>query len=354
MTGQPGRRVRLLMPGTRTGLENGDEWHRPPERATRYGLFARLSDMAHGWADGRRGLPELPPMPDFAELMVVSPTAEAPPLADPEQLDAAAAPELRPGDQPALLPAPVTETVLQQPGIRQADEPGALASAGPAAPAADVGPAGPVSWLQTPQIKKLIAEAEEEFHEEKMACHRACVRWKTELQNLLAVRDDAARKMAAAKERLAQLQRPLTDQELGRRRLAEENATDRPASFVAKRRQAERDQQLRAAEREYQAAAARHSEATRQAQLRQELIRDRFAVGWAAVLRHNEFAHRRIATYQQQLVRRHRRGTELNLMLMSHPVGPRLPDWTEDPDFPAAGRGRWTSGPNPGEEGSNP
>ena len=35
-------------------------WTRPPEQPAPYRLPARLSDMLHGWLDGRRGIPELP------------------------------------------------------------------------------------------------------------------------------------------------------------------------------------------------------------------------------------------------------------------------------------------------------
>lgn len=38
-------------------------WTRPPEQPARYRLPARLSDMIHGWLDGRHGIPLLPPDP---------------------------------------------------------------------------------------------------------------------------------------------------------------------------------------------------------------------------------------------------------------------------------------------------
>lgn len=35
-------------------------WTRPPEQPAPYRLPARLSDMLHGWLDGKRGIPEVP------------------------------------------------------------------------------------------------------------------------------------------------------------------------------------------------------------------------------------------------------------------------------------------------------
>ena len=67
--------------------------------------------------------------------------------------------------------------------------------------------------------------------------------------------------------------------------------------------------------------------AAREALLRRDLIRDRAAVARAAAKRHSELAHRRIATYLQQLVRTHRQGADLNMLLVTHPVGPDLPEW---------------------------
>ena len=283
-----------------------DQWARPPERPTRYRLPDRLSDMAHGWLDGRRGLPHLPQM--AAGSGDGSPVTAAP------------------GDSPGTLPAP---------------------AAGP-------GPAGRLSWLLSPRLIVLSTWAREHIRAEEMSYWNDCAAWKEELLGFRAAEDAAAKELAAAKERLEQAQRPLTDQERRVRRLAEQDQTARPEGFVAGRRQAAWDRRLRTAEREYQATAARHAEAACQAQLREELIRDRLAVARAAALRYHEYAMRRIATYQQQLIRRHRRGADLNLLMMSHPVGPDLPAWTLNPDVTPAGGGRWTGEPYLGEEASNP
>lgn len=276
--------------------------------------------MAHGWLDGRRNLPDLP-------RVTVEPDAGSPAEA--------------PDSPPALLSAPVAEYAPPEPTR-------------PTAPARPTAPTGRLSWLLSPRINVLSAWALEQIRAEEMAYLDDCAVWKEELSRFLAARDAAAEELATAKERLEVAQRPLTDSERKARRLAEQKVAGRPENFVAGRRQNEWDRRLREAERVYQAVITRHADATRQVQLREEMIRDRLAVAGAAAGRHHEFAMRRIATYQQQLVRRHRRGADLNLLLMSHPVGPDLPAWIEVPDAPSPGGGRWTGGPYPGEEASNP
>jgi hypothetical protein len=311
--GRPALRPRLFPALRRRRLtpEAADPWARPPERPTRYGLLARVSDMVHGWLDGRRGLPHLPQA-----------AAEPVPLVAVEPGDGAAAAD----SATVMLSAPVPEPA----------------------------PTGRLSWLMSPRIAVLSAWAQEQFKAEELAYWNDCAALMAELQRYRATQDGVAVELAGAKERLELAQRPLTDQDRRTRRLAEQVQSGRPESFVAERRQAEWDRRLRAAEGAYQAAVTRHAEAARHAQLCEELIRFRLAVARAAARRHHEFALRRIATYQQQLVRRHRRGADLNLLIMSHPVGPELPAWTTDPDATPGGGGRWTSQPYLGEEGSNP
>ena len=99
------------------------------------------------------------------------------------------------------------------------------------------------------------------------------------------------------------------------------------------------ERRLGTAEQQYQSATARLADAKHEAQLREELIRDREAVARAAARRHYEFALRRTATYQQQLVRTHRGGPELNRLLLDHLVGPDLPAWARDPAADESGAG---------------
>jgi hypothetical protein len=296
------RRRGRLMP------EAADEWGRPPEPVTHYGPLARLSDMTHGWLDGRRGLPYLPPM-----------------MAEPG--DGSSVPAL---DGPSL-PVPAAPAPGQRPV-----------------------PDRRLNWLMTPRMVVWSTWAMEQIKAEEETYWDDCAAWQKELHSYSAIADELAEKLTAAKERLELAQRPLTDQERKARRLSEQDPARRPENFVAERRQAGWERRLRAAEEAYQSVAARHARAVRQVQLREEQIRARLSVARAAAGRHYELAMRRIATYQQQLVRRHRRGHELNLLLMSHPVGPDLPAWVTDPDADPPRGGRWTSEPSNGEETSNP
>jgi hypothetical protein len=247
----------------------------------RYGILARLSDTAHGWLDGRRGLPHLP-------RAVGEPGGGS-------QVPAS-------DDLPEPLPAHDSEPV----------------------------PTGRLDWLMTPWITELSARAMEQIRAEELKYWDDCAARTKEFLRFRAARDLAADELVSAKERLELIQRPLTDQERKVRRLVEHDHAARLEAFVAQRRQAERNRRLQAAEQDYQASAARHAEAAAQAQLREELISARFAVAQAAARRHYEYAMRRIATYQQQLIRRHPRGADLSLLMRSHQVGPELPAWVSD------------------------
>lgn len=247
----------------------------------RYGLLARLSDMAHGWLDGRRGIPRLPETLPVNGSAVPVPEGYAKPISLPVAgHEAAARPE----------------------------------------------------WW-TPRMVALSRQAGEWIEKEKAAFHRDCVSCKAELGTYRAAADRAAEEVAAAREALREAQRRLTPEERDARRLAEQDHRTRPDEFVRRRRDTGWERRLRAAEQAHQDAVARLAEATRQAQLREELIRDRLAVARAAARGCHELGMRRIATYQQQLVRTHRQGADLNLLLMTHPVGPDLPDWARGPDW---------------------
>jgi hypothetical protein len=156
--------------------------------------------------------------------------------------------------------------------------------------------------------------------------------YKGELSRFRSAQDAYEAACQDAKAVLERAQRPLTEPELSVRRLAEHDPSERPDSLVRARRQAEWERRLAAAMHLTQAAAAQVAEATREAQLREELIADRIAVARAVALRHREFHLRRIATYLQQLMRSHKQGTDLNMLLMRYPVGPDLPEWTRGPD----------------------
>ena len=269
-------------------------WTRAPEDPTGYRLITRLSDMRHGWLDGRHRLPRLPELPERKSVgESVAPAHEGPVRS---------------------FPVPVAALAV---------------AAEPPPPAAR--PTMPPTWLQTPRMMLLCRRALELIRAEEQAYITDCAAYRRELSRFRKLRDAADEDLNQARATLARAQRPLTDQELSARRLAEQSTKDRPDSFVRSRRQAEWERRLAMATHALQAATAQLAEATREAELREELIRDRMAVARAAALRHHEFHMRRIATYLQQLVRTHKQGADLNMLLMRYPVGPDLPEWTRNP-----------------------
>jgi hypothetical protein len=278
-------------------------WTRPPEKPTRYRLPTRLTDMCHGWLDGRRSLPHLP---ELTELTV------------PDAPDESALPT---GEAPVTpFLAHVAET------MPDAQTRPAVEEFPPAA-----APVTPPAWLQTPRMRVLWSQALELMSAEEEARIRDCSAYQSEFLRFQKTRDTAAKKHEQALAELARAQRPLTDPELSARRLAEQSTRDRPDSLVRTRRQTGWERRLAKAEQEANTATAQLADANREAELRQELSRDRIALAQAAALRHYEFCMRRTATYLQQLVRTHKQGADLNMLLMRYPVGPELPEWTRNP-----------------------
>ena len=121
-----------------------------------------------------------------------------------------------------------------------------------------------------------------------------------------------------------------TNAELGKRRLAEQDAGSRPDTLVSARRRAAWDRRLSTAEEQHQSATAKLARAAHGFRLHEDLIRERAEVARAAARRHHDFALRRVATYLQQLVRKHPRGAELNEWLTDYRVGPDLPEWARE------------------------
>jgi len=280
-------------------------WTRPPEKPTRYRLPARLSDMGHGWLDGRRGLPHLPePAPS-------QPSGPTPPAGE------APVPPIRAHTAPAVPDA-------QAPPAAQES------SAAGEPPTASV-PTTQPSWLQTPRMRVLWGQALELIEAEEEACIRDCSAYLSQLSRFQKARDIAATRHEQALAELDLARRPLTESELLARRLAEQNKQDRPESLVRARRQIAWERRLAIAVQEVNTSTAQLADATREAELRSELHRNRIALAQAAAHRHYEFYLRRTATYLQQLVRTHERGRDLNMLLMRHQVGPQLPEWTRKP-----------------------
>ena len=277
-------------------------WTRAPQAPTRYRLHTRLADMAHGWIDGKRGLPRVP------DLAPVS--------------SANGAGGQTPGGHLDEMP---TEPFREQ--APPPDQSTAASAAWPT-PTADQAAAMPPVWLQTPRMQVLCARALELIGAEEQACIRDCAAFKRELAEFRSAGDAAREELVLARARLADTQRPPGADELSSRRLAEQDVRARPDAFVRKRRGIEWERRLAAAASQSQSVVARLATATRDAELREELIKDRMAVARAAAHRHHEFHLRRIATYLQQLVRSHKRGEDLNMLVMRYPVGPDMPEWT--------------------------
>lgn len=298
--------------GTAADRSNSN-WTREPERAGRYGLAARLSDMLHGWLDGRRGIPAISPRPSTADGAAFAPEAAAPAGGLLRDREAEA-------DQPS--------------GSRQF-------------PSASAPAAGMQTRVSTQRIKVLTSQAGERMAEEAARLIEDRGRLEREAMPFLADRDVLTDELARAEAKRLQAADPLTDGQRRERRLAERDQQARPETLIQSRRHEAWQRQLGAAEQDHKAVLSRFAEADRQARLRDDLIRGRIELAQANARGHYELAMRRIATYAQQLVRTHPKGAELNQLLVSHPVGPDLPAWVEDPDAGV----KYSAGPDDGSAG---
>jgi hypothetical protein len=256
-------------------------WTRPPEQPAPYRLPARLSDMLHGWLDGRRGIPELPNDRISAVGMVDSSDTETD---DPKLSDSpdAAKPQIRP----------------------------------------------PTLW--TPRIEVLVRQSRELIEEERIRFADDWSELKRRSIDYQLSLDPLKEQVTALEDRLNQARVQPSNTELGKRRLAEQDAGSRPDTLVNSRRQAAWDRRLSTVEGQHQSATAKLARAAYAFRLHEDLIRERAEVARAAARRHHEFALRRVATYLQQLVRKHPRGSELNEWLMDYRVGPDLPEWARE------------------------
>lgn len=262
-------------------------WTRPPEQPAPYRLSARVSDMMHGWLDGKRGIPRLPA-----------------------------------GDAPVAEPRPAADI-----GSEVA-LPGEVAPSGDA-PGRTEPPAQP-DTMWTPRIEVLVRQSRELVEDERIRfaddwslLKRRSVRYEQSLDPLQAAVTALAENLNAARTRLSSA-------DLGKRRLAEQDTGKRPDTLVNARRQSAWERRLRAAEEQHQAATARLAEASHGFRLYEDLIRERAEVARAAARRHHELALRRVATYLQQLMRSHPGGAELNEWFSAYRVGPDLPEWAKD------------------------
>ena len=262
--------------------------------------------MCHGWLDGRHGLPRLPEL--------------SPPSVAGELAASAHEVAVTPFPIPAAQTVPAVQTAHGVPAV-----PAAAQSPAPVMAVA------PPTWLQTPRMLVLWRQGLELIRAEEEACLADCAAYRSELSRFSRLRDTAVKQHEQAMHELARARCPLTDPELSTRRLAEQRTQDRPDSLVRARRQTGWERRLARATQAANVATAQLAGATREAELREGLRRDRIAAAQASALRHYEFHMRRTATYLQQLVRTHKHGADLNMLLMRYPAGPELPEWTRNP-----------------------
>ena len=247
-------------------------WTRPPERPSPYRFTARMSDMAHGWRDGKRGIPLV-----SDAVAAVTTVAETATEAEAEAVDAEAPPEPWTPRMEVLLR--LSRERIEGERIRLADD-----------------------------LSVLMQRAAESRHLAEALTERS----------------------RAHGQALERAQKPPEDTDLAKRRLAEQDTQRRPDGLVIDRRQAAWELRLRSAQEQHQATAAQLARATQALRYHEDLIAERTTVAACAARRHHELALRRVATYLQQLVRTHRRGPELNALLMQHRVGPDLPTWVSN------------------------
>lgn len=243
--------------------------------------------MVHGWRDGRNGIPLLPEIRAVPGAEDRTPGMESDP--EPDQADEAAATgQLIPADDPPKVATPRMEVLSRLAG-------------------------------------ELMAREQTRLIEDRCVLERESAR-------VLASRDALSRELALAEEKLQRASNPLTDEQREDRRIAEHDSRARPITLIRARRDHAWARRLGTAEEQRGSVLVRFTEAERQVRLHEELIRDRVELAQADARRQFELALRRIATYAQQLVRTHRDGAELNRLLLSDPVSPKLPGWVTDPD----------------------
>jgi hypothetical protein len=259
-------------------------WTTRPAEPSGYGPLARLSDMFHGWYDGKRRIP----------LLVAGEPSDG------------ATPD----------------------GTTSEDE-----SPGEETPeAVSVHEAANELRVWTPRIEVLGREARQAIAREKRSLDEAQAGVAKRLGKARAEKQTLEEKIKLAEEDLGLARRPQPEEERTTRRLAERDSRTHPDAFVRQRRQAEHARKLAKAQRGYLALIARHAEVSESEEALREAINRRNSAAQAAAWQHYERGQRRIATYLQQLVRsRKREGPRLNQIIPLHPVGPDLPSWLGEP-----------------------
>lgn len=255
--------------------------------------------MACGYLDGRKGIPEATGLTDPNEPLPPYLPIGADDGPGSESMARAAGPWLPDGDPP---PGPGPEPEPTEPRRR----------------------------IRTPRIDAIIREANALIETERCHVIEERVLLRQQLTQHQITLDSSAEELLTTAARLAEAQVGLTSQQLEQRRLAETDQDSRPLGLVMARRRTAWDRRRTSAEQGHQAMATQAIQAEHEARLRRDLIADREEAARAAARRHHELAHRRIATYLQQLVRSHPQGRKLNGSLTEFQVGPELPEWARE------------------------
>ena len=167
--------------------------------------------MAHGWLDGRRGLPSLPHDSDWPSRALNGSVVQT---TNGHGKPAVPSPAWPGGaEPPAVLVKPV---VLPH----------------------DNGTASPRPRLRTSRMEVLARQALELIEEEKIKFADEWAVLKRESAQFLTLRDALTREVAEGEDKIRQARIPISEEEIEGRRYAELDPRRRPAELVRPRRRA--------------------------------------------------------------------------------------------------------------------
>ncbi len=335
--GRRGRRTESLQvrPGQPSQPRSGRQpavasvWMRPPELPAKYIATARVSDMIHGWLDGKRGVPALPDQDSGPAGE--RPGSEAGTAPDGGWEVNALRSELLMAGSAKMSPTATPTSADDVSGWTATGEITETETSESAAPLDDpLAPQTKQFGLWTPRMEILVLQSYERIEEERIRLAEDLTLLRQQANGAWQSVDALTERVKSAGQALERARVPLRDQERVARRLAEQSPRERPDQLVISRRDATWAARLRLAEQEHQIATAELAQASQLLRTHQDSIRERIEVARAAARRQYELGRRRVATYLQQLVRTHAHGRQLNDLFMEHRVGPELPGWTRD------------------------
>ncbi|MDH2430328.1 hypothetical protein [Sphaerisporangium sp. TRM90804] len=300
-------------------------WTAPPPDPTPYLLRERIGDMYAGWVDGRNGVPMLPPPAPSPKGATTVASGGGKGAALPEPW------ELLPADRAdAVLAGPPEPSRKPRWWHRRPSAPGPREEAGEYERYAAVWEATSEETLSTPRIEAIKSQTLAEIADEERRLEESVAVLRKMVARAREDRDVMPRAIDLAEREVDAAWTPPTPQSLTCRRTAEQNTARRPDELIRLRRTGDHRRRVRKAENAYLERSRELAHAIRSEEMLNEIIAHRTAVARAAAHRLHQHGNRRIATYLQQLVRKHKRGPELNLVLLRHPVGPSLPAWVTE------------------------